>query len=357
MNMKASDHMRYILLVAALFPSFLLQAQCDHDPVITPGDTILCPNSQVELMTQFGAESYQWYMNGSPIVGANGPTHTVTSFDSGVPYTVEVTVDGCAEMSPGVLVDGWNFVSPTVMHLGDEPIAMGPNGESIYCEGQDVQLQFNMPYTENIVWTNNGVVIPGENSPLLVVTESGSYNVSGAPAECPDYIAQLGVTIEIEFQQPQQPTIMASGDEICAFPLGQSYVWYLDDVLIEEETQACIIASALGSYTVYVDYGQDCQVISDPFITTSIDELSSATWQIHPNPTAGTINISMDPALSAGAFYTIFDAIGQQVKQGWMPLNGLLQLELSSVENGTYLFQAARDGKAMAPATRFTIVK
>lgn len=349
--------MRYTLLLCTFPLSLLTQAQCDHDPTITPGDTILCPNSEVELMTQVGAESYQWYMNGSPIAGANGPTHTVTSFDSGVPYTVEVTVDGCAEMSPGVLVDGWNFVSPTVMHLGDEPIAMGPNGESIYCEGQDVQLQFNMPYTENIIWTNDGIAIPGADSSTLVVTESGSYNVSGAPEVCPNYVAQLGVTIEIEFQEPQQPTIMASGDEICAFPLGQSYVWYLDGVLLEEETDACVMATAPGSYTVYVDYGQNCQQISEPYLATSVTELQNEAWQIHPNPSAGRINITMDAASSAGAFYTIFDAVGQQVKQGWMPLNGILQLELSELENGTYLFQAARDGKALAQATRFTIVK
>jgi hypothetical protein len=332
-------------------------AQCDFDPQITPGETvILCPGESVILMAgEF--DSYQWFMGDAPIPGATGHSHEVTYFDSGVSYSVEVTQDGCTEMSEGVLVDGFVFLPVTVIHGGEEPISIGPDG-SVYCEGQEVILQLGMPYTESIVWTLDGSPIPFENSPMLDVTEGGVYHVSAAPADCPEAISQLGVTIEIQFIAPQQPEIQSLGDEICANPVGLSYMWYHNDELLEEETDACIMVSGAGAYSVYVDYGQDCQVISEPYIIMGIGkETQASPWMVYPNPTQGTMNIVMEASVGDGTFYSVLDVTGREVATGWMPLNGLLQLDLNNLVDGTYFFQAARDGRALAPATRFTVMK
>lgn len=335
----------------------LALAQCDFDPIITPsGPTILCPNGSVELSVG-DYDAYQWYQGSQPIDNADQPTYTVTYFDSGVEYSVEVTLDGCTEMSPAVLIDGWMFLPPFVIHGGDEPIGTGPMGELTFCEGDTLTLEMGMPYTESISWTNNGITIPDQNDPILVITESGSYSGSGAPLECPNSISQLGVSVEVEFVAPQQPSIVDSGDEICAFPLGTSYTWYLNGVEMAETT-ACITPTSSGPYTVFVEYGQDCEVISEPYLITGVHEQTAdRPWTIYPNPGNGQMNFYMDPSIGTGAYYSVLDAIGKEVAGGWMPLNGLLQLDLAQLAPGTYLFQAAKDGKALAPASRFAIVK
>lgn len=346
-----------LLLVTTLLAGASF-GQCDFDPVITP-DVIpwLCPGDDVTLMTGI-YDSYQWYRDGEQILGATDPSFTVDYMNSGAPYSVEVTDEGCTEMSPVVWVDGWIFLPPFVIHGGDLPIGTGPNGEVTFCEGQTLTLEMSSTYSNNIVWTNNGVVIPDEDSTVLMITESGSYSGSGSPAECPNYSASLGVEVVVEFLEPQQPQIQENDDELCAFPLGTSYTWYLNGVELEGDTVACITASGGGSYTVFVDYGQDCQIISEPYLITGLlDATTDKPWSIYPNPGAGTVNILMDPAIGTDAYYSISDILGQEVAAGWVPLNGFLHLELQELGAGTYFFQAAKAGRALAPATRFNLVK
>ena len=348
--------MRTPLFFTAALAACMAQAQCDFDPVIFPEQIEnLCPGEEITLFTG-DFDSFQWYFDGQPIDGATGPTHTVTYFFAG-PYSVEVTHEGCTEMSPEIWVDGWMFLPPTVIHGGDEPVGLDPFGNPSFCEGQMLTLEMGLPYTENIISMNNGVPNEGETGTTLVITESGSYTASAAPAECPNNVVGLGVEITVTFLETQQPQIMEQDDQICAFPLGQSYTWYLNGEEIDEE-EACITPSSSGPYTVFVDYGQPCQIISEPYLLTGV-QIADATdlWSIYPNPGAGTINIAMDPSVGPGTYFSVIDMVGRLVACGWMPVNGLLQFNVSDLEAGTYMFQAARDGKALAPASRFTVVK
>jgi hypothetical protein len=347
--------MRIPLLFPSLVLSATLVAQCEFDPVITPGEVILCPQETVTLEVG-DFDSYIWFQDGQAV--GTGATHQVDYFNSGSTYTVQVTLDGCTETSPGVLVDGWVFLPPFVIHEGDEPIAIGQFGEMTYCQGQTLILQMSSTYSENIIWTNNGVPIPEETGSSLVVTESGSYSASGSPAICPNYVAQLGVTVDVEFIEPQQPTIIATGDELCAFPLGAGYTWYLNGTPLGENTACIMVQASMGAYTVFVDYGQNCQVISEPYLISGIEgNTGSSAWSLFPNPSNGAMTVVMDPAVGSGSFYSVFDATGRELGSGWMPLNGVLQLDLQDLPPGQYLFQAAREGRALAPASRFSIVK
>jgi hypothetical protein len=53
------------------------------------------------------------------------------------------------------------------------------------------------PNTTNITWYDNGNPIPGETDPVLIVTEAGSYTVSGSPAECPDFVQTMGIPLDV----------------------------------------------------------------------------------------------------------------------------------------------------------------
>jgi len=356
--MKHRDHMRQLFTIPITLLALATQAQCPFTPTIEQAPPILCPDETLLLTTQ-AYDAYQWYQEGSPIPGATGPTFLVDYFNhSGYSFSVEATLDGCTAQGPSILVDGWAFLPPFVISDGDEPIAIGPFGEPTYCEGAFVQFTLGMPYTENIQWTLNGAPIPGANSPVLVVTESGSYHVSGAPSVCPESISQLGLTLDVTFQAPTQPSIQANDTELCATPAGNIYQWYLNGNAILGADEPCLEISGPGMYTVFVDYGQGCQVISEPYLSTGLTEhLGEKRWNLYPSPSTGLLTVVWDGVLPTGTYWSVNDAKGREVRGGFMPVQGLLQLDLSDLPKGTYVFQAAHQHKALAPATRFSLVR
>jgi len=350
--------MRTPLLLPALLLCTGLAAQCPFVPAIDPPAPILCPGGTATLGTGV-YESYQWYKDGQAIPGADQRTLQVhQSSDAGSVFAVEAGLDGCTAMSDGVLVDGWVFLLPFVMHDGDEPIILGPNGEPTYCEGANVIFHLGLPYTENIVWTRDGVPIPGEDSTSLVVTVPGSYSVSGAPAVCPDHIVGLGLTIDVTFMPPVKPYISPSGEALCAQPAGVGYQWYRDGVALPGENGACTTPDGPGAYTVYVEYFHGCQEISDPYFTTGIAAPGARKpWSLYPNPGNGLVTVAWDTAPDRGTYWSVLDAAGREVRGGFTPAQGGLMLDLADLPQGTYFFQAAQQGKALAPAIRFTLLR
>ncbi|MCW5898253.1 MAG: T9SS type A sorting domain-containing protein [Flavobacteriales bacterium] len=349
--------MRTLSTLTAMTTAGLLAAQCVFTPTISPLSPILCPGEVVELSTQ-SYDAYQWYRDGQPLPGATQQTLQVDYFNyAGSSVSVEATLDGCTEMSASNLVDGWVFLPPFVMHGGDEPIFFGPSGESTYCWGADVQLTLGMPYTANIQWYMDGVSIDGANSPTLVVTVPGSYTVTAAPGICPNSITNLGVSIDIDFIPPTQPVIVADDELLCAMPPGQFHQWYHNGSPVISDGLACINADVPGMWTVYVDYGFGCQVMSEPYLSVGYGSIGAMRpWNLYPNPSNGIVTVAWNGAVVPGTYWSVTDLSGREVRSGFMPMNSMLQLELGDLAHGTYLFQAAHHHKALGHASRFTIM-
>ncbi|MCW5922777.1 MAG: T9SS type A sorting domain-containing protein [Saprospiraceae bacterium] len=175
-------------------------AQCPHDPTVT-GNLLLCPESTSILSTQ-QYDSYQWYKrpfsggSAQPIPNATSQTLEVDAYYDTPSYiSVAATLNGCAEQSPEVLVDGLAFLPVTVSSFGD--FSISPEGELIICSGDTVWMEVLLPYTLNIQWYNDWEPIAGANNDTLVVTTPGNYSVSASPTECPDWTASLGLTIPV----------------------------------------------------------------------------------------------------------------------------------------------------------------
>ncbi|MBK9177415.1 MAG: T9SS type A sorting domain-containing protein [Flavobacteriales bacterium] len=310
-------------------------AQCLHDPLIAPDEVILCPSESITLTTQ-EADSYQWLKDGTPIPGADQQDHIVSAFDDGGSmFTVIATVDGCAEASPGVLVDGWVFLLPFVMHAGDDPIDVGPNG-SIYCEGDTALLILMPPYDTNIQWTESGNPIPGADNDTLVVTEAGSYSASGAPGICPNFQQQLGVTIAIAFQPAFQPTIIEIGDMLCIYPNDFTWhQWYFDGEPMG--FGECFTPTVAGSYTVSASYIKVCGPgLSEPHdVVLGIHDqdraLSLRAW---PNPATDQCTVTFNEPLHGA--WRLMDASGRLIQTGRFNGGHSATLSLVGLEPGNY---------------------
>lgn len=319
--------MKALLPAALMAISASAFAQCPHDPVITPDEVILCPNESITLSTQ-EADSYQWLKDGMPIPSATQQTLNVNAFnDGGSQFTVIATVDGCSETSPPVLVDGWAFLLPYIIHEGDEPAYIGGNGESYYCPGAFVQLTLG-GVSANIQWYKDGSPIPNADGQFIVVTETGYYTAFGAPGVCPDFIMGVGVDVPVFFIEEQPPVIFQSGDELCYAPVGASHQWYLNGAPFD--APACFTPSIGGAYLVEATY-QCGPIPSAPFdLALGMPEPHASRLSIAPNPAADIARIRSQAPLSGP--WRLVDAAGRTAAQG--RFNGCTDCAIDLAQTG-----------------------
>ncbi|MEO8588953.1 MAG: hypothetical protein ABI432_06280 [Flavobacteriales bacterium] len=339
--------MRTTLLPVTALLALQVVGQCPFDPTISPTDVILCPNSTELLVTQ-NYDSWQWYRDGVLIPGAMQHTYQVSSNDAGSHFTVACTLDGCTEVSPPVLVDGWVFLLPYVIHEGDAAYYTDEFG-TYYCAGDTVILTLGQPYTENIQWTDGGGDIPGATGPVLIVTQNGDYSVSAAPGLCPDFILGLGVTISATFTPNIYPALVPGDGEVCVYPAISNAQWFLNGAPIG--TGECIATTAPGVYTAFADYGQPCQTISPPFLFTGI------SGQTPGSPftvvrIADELNVLFQSAVTPDAAWDVLDASGRIVRSGRVPAQGTLTVDLSGEAGGVYFFRTS-----IGVGQRFTLVR
>jgi uncharacterized delta-60 repeat protein len=320
-----------------------LADNCAVFPSVSPETPILCPNGTGELSTGT-FDTYQWYKNGVPIPGANAQTLPVTAVDdAGSWFKVETSIDTCVGISDSVLVDSYVFLLPFVSNEGDAPNLIGDNGEQIYCQGDDPVLVLGAPYDTNVQWSVNGEPIPGANDTLYAVPGSGSYTVEGAPAICPDFIQDAGVTIVMDFHPYVQPTIYASGILLCPQPEGLSSQWYYNGQPVAGFEQ-CVIPIDAGSYTVFVDYGDSCSVLSAPFQVVGMDEHARSDMKASPVPTHDRVTITWAGGGSIPG-WRVIDVTGRIVRTG-MKAASPLTLDLGDLDMGRYRFVTG-DGRSL----------
>jgi hypothetical protein len=287
-----------------------IKAQCTFNPTITPSNLILCPNEQDTLWTQV-YDTYQWYMNGSVIPGATQQYLVVDYFNSaGSDFSVAATLQGCTELSPSVLVDGWAFLPPFVMHAGDQGWFDGQYLN--LCTGDTLLLILMQPYDTNIQWYDNFAPIPGATNDTLMVTTSGSYTAEGAPQLCPSFVQQLGVTIDVLVHQPVIPVITLSNDTLYASPSNAtSYQWYMNGFAIPGASNNWHHTTSPGSYTVAIVDTNQCEGASAPFVITSLRDEHASSLIIYPNPF--TDHLFIQSAIEPIKEIKVYDITGKMI--------------------------------------------
>ena len=103
--------------------------------------------------------NYQWYVNDSPISGANDTSHIVSI--SGVYTVIAINSSGCVSFSDTMTVV---YCAP----LSAPVISNTTNGNLIVT---------NIPVGFSIAWLLNGVVIPGATNQTYNPTSNGVYSV------------------------------------------------------------------------------------------------------------------------------------------------------------------------------------
>ncbi|MEZ5173753.1 MAG: T9SS type A sorting domain-containing protein [Bacteroidia bacterium] len=242
------------------------------------GATTFCSGGSVQLnLTPVSGATYQWLLNGSPILGATQQSYAANEAGS---YAAVVTTTACAATS--------NQVSVTVNQAPAASIfAEGP---TTFCQGNSVQLTAPTGNGYSYQWYRNGAVLPGSTSSTYTASTSGNYVVSITANGCTGNSSAVAVNVT----SPPAANISVNGNAtVCQGNVVQlsasagsnlSYQWLLNGAPIPNATGVAYTATSSGNYTVTVSQGTSCSSTS---AVTAINIIAAPTATIIPSGPTG----------------------------------------------------------------------
>ncbi|MFM7747127.1 MAG: beta strand repeat-containing protein, partial [Bacteroidota bacterium] len=192
-------------------------------------------------------------------------THAL-SWDLATPGNCEYT-DAAADVIPGT---SWNNGNVTLGSGCCSVFAsITPSGSTSICQGSSVTLNATSGTGLSYQWFLNGSAISGATNSSLVANSAGSYTVRvSESANCFYTSAAVSLTVNAlpaatitaggatTFCQGASVTLNANTGS------GLSYQWLLNNAAIAGATNASLVATAQGSYTVTVTNLNGCSATS-----------------------------------------------------------------------------------------------
>ena len=194
-------------------------------------------------------------------INYNGQTVSLTAMGSvivGNPYTIKLVIadDQDNALDTSVYLEAGSF-NIGDLDLGDDILVDTGNAT---CDNEEVILTVAEIDGATYEWQLNGVVLPGETDPTLIVTESGTYTVtatiaSGACSTSDDVVVEFFATPIIELGEDQFfcefETVLLDATPSNPDDTGDvTYQWFLDGDPIEGEINATFEATTSGTYSV-----------------------------------------------------------------------------------------------------------
>ncbi|MBG42833.1 MAG: hypothetical protein CL530_02590 [Aequorivita sp.] len=239
---------------------------------------------------------------------------TFTPTEAGT-YSVTVIYPPCSEQTFNVDV------------IVNDPPTLDLGTDQVLCDGASFEI---VPV---ITGNTSGITYlwsTGETTPTITVNESGTYTLEITVGPC---IVTDSIDIIIS-----DPVIVNLGDdfvscfdtdtiltaEVDGDPQNATYEWYLNGVLLADETNQTLMITEEGEYTVIVTVdscnGEDSIVVNlrddlevvvdEDFITcpnelqiitaTTIEEGVSYQWFLNGDPIPGETNSTLEISLEAG---------------------------------------------------------
>lgn len=261
--------------------------------------------------------TYQWYLNGNIISGANGQTLIASQAGD---YTVSVTdTNGCTGTS-----------LPVQMIQSPPPIISAGTGDTIYyCQNDTAQALVVLG--QNLLWYNSLTGIGDTTTPIPLTNTPGitiwyvSQNTTGIESD------KVSVTVIVH--NLPYPTITANGN-LLETGVFSSYQWSLNSTEIPNATSQSYAATQDGDYTVTVTDTNGCMNTSPIFSYTStngITSIQTESIQVYPNPAGHTIHIQSSlpvrSTLTTMSGVTVYKNIPDK------------DVDISNLYNGLYLLK------------------
>ena len=138
-------------------------------------------------------------------------------------------------------------------------------------------------------------------------------------------ISELSPIIEVVEAIAVVPEISAEGDTLTATS-SNTYQWFLDGDSLIGETDADIVATLSGTYTVATTDSNGCEAVSEAYqhIASSIETQMFQQLRLAPNPASNAVHLRatpMNPGMQQMEF-RLLDAAGRELLQESLPVQG-----------------------------------
>ena len=150
-----------------------LPEECPDVSIEVSGNTNLCEGDYFPSMwTRWGANTYQWFINGEAIPEA---TESWFQPNSAGAYHLEITENGCSGVSEVVNI---------AMSIRPDTAQITSLGDLSFCNGGSVELSLANTVSFPMNWALNGELIDGATEPTYQATQAGIYTLVTTNSSC-----------------------------------------------------------------------------------------------------------------------------------------------------------------------------
>ncbi len=271
------------------------------------------------LQTNGGYYSYQWYLNGNAISGAN--ENLFHPADTGL-YRVVIEDYGCNNISEE-------------FNLNCSMVAI--TTPQINWDGANLTTVTGY---ENYQWYLNGNPIAGSDTNFFQPAEFGRYTVTAAGnLKCINTSNEFVFSCDVA--GPTVPWVDWNGTQFFTVAGYAHYQWYQNDTAIAGATSNTYTpgATQFGDYKVVVTNNYNCSSTSDskPYQFTALGDiaLGDASFRYYPNPVGTTLFIEVSRITNKKMTALLYDLSGKKLKQQEIKL-GQNQIQVEQLTSGLY---------------------
>jgi gliding motility-associated-like protein len=307
---------------------------------IASSSTIICPNSFVSLSAN-GGNSYQWYLNGSPI---NGEVTSSLKATTAGQYSLDIiSIENCkVKASNTILLE--NVIKPK------------PNFDFLSsCQNQPISFNNKTDVTGsgniNWYWNFSDNAVSNLLSPTHIFTDAKNYTVTliAQSANCPAVADSIKKSVVIKASIPgiryyTVRTMKGKPFQLEARNIGIDYLWQSSTDLSNPKSRTPVITpSQEREYKIQIASADGC-ITTD----TLLVQVLSKTEVFVPKaftPNINGVNDLLRPILVNIPFikyFQVYNRWGQLLFEtktlglGW---NGLYKGTAQPVETYTWIFE------------------
>jgi len=226
--------------------------------------------------------------------------------------------------------DGWCAIIGGRVYRGSQ----WPN-----LEGHYIYTDFCLGEFWSMYETSPGVFV---NQPVLTENAIDGWSAIVQDVSGELFVSNLidGTLFKIIDACPMgRPTITFDGSTLTSSP-GNSYQWFLNGLPLSSATEQSYTPVADGDFSVLVDLGDGCQLMSDAItvLATDLAELGVDLPSIMSNPANDNVTIT-SPQISALRTVRVLDLQGREVLPRTTLVGTLTTLNTTALSDGQYVVQ------------------
>ncbi len=300
--------------------------------VLISGNLVFCQGANTTLSVPSAFSTYQWFLNGQPISGANSSFYTTQTPGS---YFVTVGGGNCITTSDTVVVIENNIVQSVISSTADT-----------LCPGDLATLQ-SINNTNGYQWLLNGSVLGGQSSSSISINSPGNYQLITITAQgCKDtsdvyQIIDAGASLP-PLSSSTGIFSFCEGDNITLSISGNfsDYQWLINNSIIPGATANSLNINQAGSYSVSL-LVNGCNATSTP-VAVIVNPLPLANIIAPLTVYCNGESIALQSENSADVYQWILNGVELPDSQQQIDVSaaGAYQVFLTSEEGCTALSSA-----------------